>query len=122
MNYKLSYDENNKLIIGRIEGIVDAKLVKKMAVDLAALLQKHKCNKVLNDLRKASLTKSIFDIYNIPRIVDDSGVPLSSKRALVVKEKNSDFKFLETASVNIGHQLKIFTDFDDAVEWLKLDN
>jgi hypothetical protein len=122
MNYGLSYDEANKIIIGRIEGKVDAVLVKKMAVEVSEMFQKYNCNKILNDLREANLTKSIFDIYNIPRIINDSGIPVLSKRAIVVKEKTSDFKFLETASINVGHRLKIFTDYDMALDWLTQEN
>lgn len=73
---------------------------------------------MLNDLRKAKFKQSTFHIYNMPRIVAKQGVPSSSRRALVVPDTSEDFSFLETVSVNVGQQVKIFTDMDEALAWL----
>lgn len=121
MSYRLKFDDKNKIIMGKIIGKMDAGLVKNMVTEVSRLLDEFNCNLVLNDLREAELTGSTFDIYQMPRLEFDTGINFNTKRALLVNEITNDFRFLETASVNFGHQVKIFIDYDKAISWLKED-
>ena len=118
MNYELTYDEERDLIVGYIHGDFDSSVVKKMATDLANMVRKHGCSRVLNDLRGAQITPSVLDIYSMPKFVNQAGIPIICKRALVVRELSEDYHFLETVSANVGQQVRIFTDPDAAIEWL----
>ena len=118
MKYELTYDKERNLIIGKIYGEFDSSLVTEMASDLADMIQKHFCNRLLNDLRSAKITPSALEIYTMPRNVAKSGEAIRCKRALVVSGPLKDYHFLETVSANIGQQLKIFTDPDTATDWL----
>jgi len=118
MNCELTYDEERDLIVGRIYGEFDSSVVMKMTTDLAAMVRRHGCSRVLNDLRGATITSATLSICNMPRVVDQAGVPIKCKRALIIREASADFHFLETAFVNIGQEVRIFTDRDDAIEWL----
>ncbi len=122
MKYELSYDKEHDLIVGRVEGDIDPVLVKKMASEFADIIETSGCHKLLNDLRDAKITPSTLDIYNMPRIISKQGVHLACKRALVVPEASDDFRFLETVSVNVGQQVRIFTDPEAAIEWLSDDH
>ncbi len=119
MNFELSYDEDLDIIRGRLYGKLDAAVAKAVATDLAQLVRKHGCHRFLHDLREAQVTSSTLDLYSIPRIVKEAGVSGGIKRALVVAEITQDFDFLETASVNAGNQVKLFTDSEAALAWLK---
>lgn len=119
MYFELKYDEDLDIIRGRLQGMLDAAVAKSVANELAQLVRKHGCHRFLNDLREAQVTSSTLDLYSIPRVVKEAGVPGGLKRALVVAEITSDFDFLETTSVNAGNQLKLFTDPDAALAWLK---
>lgn len=119
MKYTVVYDEDNDIIMGRIDGKFDRDLVKKMAPEFAQMIQKHGCHKLLNDLRDAEMFAPTLDIYDMPRIADKLGVPVSCKRALVVSHSSPNYSFLERAANNIGHDEKIFTDMDSAINWLK---
>lgn len=66
----------------------------------------------------AKLTNGTVDIYNVPHTASGAGVGNRCKRALVVSEHSSDFHFLETAFLNQGHNVKMFTDIDKAMLWL----
>ncbi len=118
MKYELSYDQERDLIVGRVDGDIDRVLVNAMASKFAELVASSGCRKLLNDLRGARITHSTFDIYSMPRIVDKQGVPIGCRRALVISEPLEDFKFLETVSVNVGQQVRIFNDPKEALEWL----
>jgi len=118
MKYELTYDVERNLIIGHICGEFDSSLVTKMASDLADMIQKHDCYRLLNDLRSAKITPSTLEIYAMPRNVAKSREAMRCKRALVVSGSLNDYHFLETVSANLGQQLKIFIDIDTAVDWL----
>lgn len=119
MKYQLSYDKQRDLINGKIEGEIDPDLVEKMASELAALVISTGCHKLLNDLRGAKITHSTLDIYQMPRIVDRHGVLKKCKRALLVSESSEDFEFLETVSLNVGQQVRVFKEPQAAIDWLK---
>lgn len=119
MNHELRYDGNLDIIMGRMHVPVDAASVRNVAQDLAKLVREHGCLRLLMDLRDMPATSSTLDLYAIPRIVKDLGVPAGLKRAMVVSEISSDFEFLETTSVNAGNLFKLFTDTEAALAWLK---
>ncbi len=119
MNFELRYDGDHDIIRGRVHEKLDAAVAKAMAADLAQLVREHGCRRFLNDLREAQVTSSTLELYSIPRIMKGAGLPGSTKRALVVAEITPDFVFLETASVNAGNQVKLFTDPEAALAWLK---
>lgn len=120
MKYKLSYDQEQDLIVEKVEGEIDPHAVKAMATEFAELVNRSGCRKLLNDLRGAHITSSTFDIYNMPRIVDTQGVPISCRRAFLLSGSSEDFNFLETVSINVGQQVRIFiNDMEAALEWLR---
>lgn len=121
MGYKLSHDQERDIIVGRIEGEMVPALVQEMAAEFAGLVRTSGCHRLLNDLRGARLTPSSFDIYSMPRIVDEREVPVTCRRALLIPEEADDFRFLETVSVNYGQHVRVFTDPEAAIEWLLAD-
>ncbi len=118
MRYTLQYDPSLRVIVAKTIGELDAFGVEQMSAQLASIIDETGCTLVLNDLRDASISSSAFEIYAMPRIVRDAGVPSKCKRALLVQSLPSAFSFLETTSVNMGQRVKLFTDFDIAITWL----
>lgn len=118
MKYELSYDKEAHLLLGRVTGEIDPALVEAMAREVAALAKQQGCNRLLNDLREATIPSSASAIYSMPRITDEAGVPPGLRRALVVPAATRDFLFLETVSLNRGHNTRIFTDPEAARAWL----
>jgi len=118
MKYELKYDEERDLIMGQVHGEFDSSVVVKMVSDLGAMIQEHDCYRLLNNLRDAKITPETLDIYAMPRVVEKTREVVRCRRAILVNPPLEDFLFLETASVNMGHQFKIFTDSDAAIKWL----
>ncbi len=69
-------------------------------------------------MRKAKLTESATDIYNMPGTALKSSIHRSVKRALVVSENSPEFLFLETVFINQGNKVRLFVDIDKARLWL----
>jgi len=118
MPYKINYQIEGDYISIRVEGDFALSTLKDLAVDVARHIEKHGCNRILNDMRQAKLTKGTIDIYNMPKTASTSGINNYCKRALVVSEQSSDFHFLETVFLNQGHNVKMFTDIEEAMSWL----
>ena len=100
-----------------VHGELDIRLLRSMASDVAEAVKKFGCKRILNELRDAEATRTI-ETYNMPDTAKKAGVTELYKRALVVGDKAPDFIFLETVFVNRGHQVKMFTNIDDARDWL----
>jgi hypothetical protein len=102
----------------RVEGLVDKKTMRALIGDIAAIMQEHDCDCMLDDVREVTVALSTIDIFAIPHLADEAGLQKLIRRALVVRDENDDFEFLETASVNRGQNLRIFTDIDEAKRWV----
>ena len=118
MPYKIVYDKEGDYILISVEGDFGLPILKDMAEDVASVIEQHGCNRILNDMRRAKFTAGTIDIYNMPKTARTSGIGMHCKRALVTSEQSSDFHFLETVFLNQGHNVKIFTDIEEAMSWL----
>ncbi|MDD2467897.1 MAG: hypothetical protein PHI97_28290 [Desulfobulbus sp.] len=118
MGYELKYDPERDIILGRVTGTLNSEIVKQMATEVQQMIHETKCLKVLNDLRCHHKLSSVFDIYEMPKMVTGAKIPKSCKRALVVNEITDNFQFMEDTQVNAGHMVKLFTDPKSALEWL----
>jgi hypothetical protein len=116
--YSIHYDQENDFILITVQGELDLPLLQEMASGVAKMIHQVGCNRILNDLRKARMTDTTVDIYNMPKTAQQAGVVRVCKRALVVSEETSNFHFLETVFVNQGHQVRLFTEITEAKEWL----
>lgn len=104
--------------MGCVEGDFDSSTMNSMATDLAILSSEYRCTRLLMDLRNARMKLSMIDIYYVPKILLDIGVPLEFKRALVVSNLDEKYHFLELVSLNRAQRIRIFTDPESAINWL----
>ena len=118
MPYKINYEKDLDYIAITIEGDFSLSPLKELAVDVDRSIDRYKCNRILNDMRPANLSKGAIDIYNMPKAARRAGIEIACKRALVVREQSTDFHFLETVFLNQGHNVKMFTDINEAMHWL----
>ncbi len=119
MPYEIKYDADLECMMCRVFGELQASELPGFAADVIALLDKHNCVRVLNDLRKVDLRLSTMAIYNIPELVAGAGLQPNVKRAIVFRKDAEDYEFFETVSINQGQFVRVFTDFDKALTWLK---
>jgi hypothetical protein len=102
-----------------MEDGINLRAFLRFAGELADLAASHSCNRLLNDLRKATIQMSVFDLYCIPVILNLSERnPVKS--ALVVARDFSDYHFLETVCINRGQLVKVFKDLDSAEQWQEI--
>jgi hypothetical protein len=118
MSHELLYDSDDDCVILRVKGRVTIALIRELAPQVAALFDKNKCRRLLNDMSAANIDISVADMYGSPEVMDESGVMRGTRRALVVPPDFNDERFLENVSRNRGHNLMIFKSVDEAKVWL----
>jgi hypothetical protein len=118
MPYSLSYDRDMDCIVLVFEKTVNIDLVQKVAPQVARLCEETGCHRILNDMSAATIVMSLIEVFGSPRIMDASGVPRTTKRALVLPSNFPESHFLETVTRNRGHNLRVFCDIKVAKAWL----
>ncbi len=131
MACKVSYNADEDCVHVSIKGVVDLARAQQCAREVIEQLRAHKCLRLLNDMRQASIKLSTMDIYEFPawleERLEEAGVSRHVRRAILVARDFNDYEFYETVSRNHGHLLEVFADskvtgiFHDlaeADEWL----
>lgn len=126
MKYSVTFDEPTRITVIKYSGMADASDIEEAACEAARYAQTHQCKKVLIDVSDMQWTLSTKNIYDLPKsmakAMREKGIELGTfKRALVVSTQSGEADFLETVSVNVGQQVKVFDDVDKARAWLAND-
>lgn len=121
MKYNIEYDSEKKYVLASIENDIELEPLKRYISDIANVLKKHNCHKILADLRAASVNMNIIEIDDIPRLSLQFGIDAYIKRALVVSDDFKKYDFFESTSRSHNQNVKIFSNYSEAEKWL-LDN
>ena len=117
--HSLSYDRERGCVHVVFTGTVDLLAIQQVAPKVARLCEETGCRRILNDMSRARVDVSATDAYASPEIMDKAHVSRSFRRALVVPADFAEARFLETASRNRGHNLKVFFSAEEARAWLE---
>ncbi len=99
---------------GTLTGDCTARLVREIQQTGVDLTQ----TGILMDNRDAELQFGTMDIYDCPKEYQKLANGRQAHVALVFKEIRQDTRFYETVCANMGYQVAVFTDYDQAVAWL----
>jgi len=118
MKISIVYDQNHNCLIGKFIGDLEAKHVNEYGQEILKMVKIHDCKRFLNDLREADIKLSITDLYfaSIEAMMGEFN--RTWKRALVVKKMTQEIEFYEITASNKGLNLKVFDNYDQALEWL----
>ncbi len=119
MPFSVRYDPESARIRCSISGTLDMHLIAEFVDELVHLMNQHQCFRILSDLRGIEVAVSTVDIYHLPKLIEQRGYTGPLRRAVVFDGSHDDFEFYENVSVNQGQNLRVFSDFDHALEWLK---
>ena len=116
----VTYDKENDYVISSCEGALNVKAMSEIARKIVETAEEHGCKRLLNDLRDVQLDVDTMDIFKSPEAVQMEGIDRHWQRAIVVAEEyEKDFHFFETVAVNSGHLMKVFVDYQGAVDRLR---
>ncbi len=119
MSYTITYSETEEIVRIKLEGRLTPGIAEEIAMQAAILMEEKACSHLLNDLRQAEIPTSGLQLFEISSKVRSSRLPRSGRRAILVNEITPDLEFFQTTFKNRGHMMRIFTDPEVALGWLK---
>ena len=102
----------------KISGTYNFDVQNDLLKEMASQHKKNNTKKSLWDFRDAEVMGSIMSLFERPKLYEQSGLKRSTKAALLFNVLNKDWLFLENVCVNRGWDIKLFIDYDAAIEWL----
>ncbi len=122
MSYDLRIEKKDDVLWGTVTGTRSIETVLAVTMDIFAVCAEKKVNKVLIDVRGLEGRLRTMEAHAIP----DQHFPKMQNRHVIthaalidLREFEHSYRFFETVAVNRGFMLRIFSDPDEAVAWLK---
>ncbi len=122
MPYELKIEKKDDVLWGTVTGTRSLETVLAIAKDILAACAEKRVTKVLLDVRSLEGRLKTIEAHEIPdRHFPKMRDPNVITRAALIdlKEFEHSYGFFETVAVNRGFMLRIFSDPDEAVAWLK---
>ena len=121
MKYKIHYDKENDCLIGKFTGALDKETVRKYGENAAKLSLKHICKQLISDISGVQIELSTIELFELPSLMELAGIDRTWKRVVLIgsDESGADPHFFENVALNRGYNVKVCTDFDEAINWLK---
>lgn len=116
----IELDEKNKLINVEVSGHIDRSAYIAIGEEVVAIYNENHFN-VFYDFSGSSLDQDIETLTQAPREIKGKSTKVAHEiliAAYVSKKDYNGWKFLEILYLGMGYPLKIFTDKDEALQWL----
>lgn len=118
MPYDIKYIEKEDYIVATFTGVVNMTLVHDYIAALLPILEKTGCKRLLSDSTEAQMQVTSMNILKFPKMADESPLTAQLKRAVLAAEGTSGYEMYATFSKMQGQNLRVFTDRDEAIQWL----
>lgn len=122
MEWDIQHLPEDNIIVVVNRGTATIEEVTRMNLELAEFSKQHTCHKHLIDFRLVRDMMTTLGIHNLPKDLIDIGYQLQTRVALIRSSDKvalSNFSFFENRCHNSSMpNIKIFTDYDDAYNWL----
>lgn len=118
MSKKFEYLEDKDIVLVTTSGSYELEAEVETVRKAISKLKEHNCNKCIFDHRATNAIARTMDSYKRPTEYEDLGLERNVRTAIVFRELNEDLKFYETVCKNRGWNVRIFIDYDAAIDWL----
>ena len=118
MDYTTRLAANRIYVETRIYSPVTKELALKSQTDANDLAAKHDLTRFLVDVRGISTQTGALGDILVAEELPKTGLPLSSRIAILVSPDDDQHDFIETAAQNRGIILQVFKHDGDAIAWL----
>lgn len=120
--WKIQLIDNPPAVTVEAIGPMKLALVKEVAVQALAEAASRDLHKFLVDDREMVPDLSTLELYQLPDVLGRMGLGKRDRAAVVYSErapKAEDFRFFENTAINRGFDVRLFTDLNQAVDWLR---
>lgn len=121
MPFKIEYIKEQDYILATFTGQITMAQVREYIEDLLPIIEETGCGRLLSDSTEAQLLFSSGDIMQFPKLAEESPLTANLKRAVLKAPGRSGYEMYETLSKIMGQQLQVFTDRQEALDWLLSD-
>ncbi len=127
MPYSIEVEPQIGVLFLTYTGRVDLSDLKHSIRDSLKVAIENNCFLFLNDFLDATVDLKIFEIHNMPQILEENAAPhgliaRKLKRAAVTTVNNfSELGFADTVVKNYLQNVRIFSNRDEAKVWLLQD-
>lgn len=122
MPWHIEIIEEPKAVSASLEGPMRLIMVKEAAAAAIRTAAEHHLDKYYTDERKLQPELSTLEIHGLPDALGAMGLGKRDKVAIVYTASSPramDFRFFETTALNRGYSVKLFTDPEKALRWLR---
>ncbi len=122
MKWKIDYVEDRGIIKARTSGLMSNNDKKKLFEELLAAGRQKKVNAFLVDQKETSFGLSILEIDRLPEMFRNIGFDIKDKVAILINSDASNkplFTFLQNVFTLSSLRVCVYTDTEEAIEWLK---
>ncbi len=121
MSWTIEFDELQQLLRVTSNSVLGVDQIRQLTVEVINAVNTNSISRVLLDYRGMTPEIETVDIYRLPRLYDGQQLQRAVRAAMVVShhsEKLADFAFYEDVVQNAGFQIRVFTDYESARQWL----
>jgi hypothetical protein len=102
-----------------VTGVLDFAVSKQALLDIASEIEQPGEYEILVDTRNAEVVLSLVDIFELGEALAAHPSLRRSKIACLTSIRDmKEAEFLETTTANRGLRVRMFTDFEEAITWL----
>ncbi len=123
MSHILRSDVERAIVTIEFHGALPAEAISSGFAEGLALAHQNAWTRVLSDCVQATLQLSTLQIYALPdllahRYAERELSVFECRHAIVCANNIDDFRFMETMLKNRSHTAAMFTDINEAIDWL----
>lgn len=122
MPWTIEILDDPKAVSSTLVGPMKLVVVKEVAAAAIKLAAEKHVDKFLDDARGMQPELTTLEIHGLPDTFGKLGLGKLDKVAVVYRESSpqaADFRFFETAALNRGYSVRVFTRLDAALRWLR---
>jgi hypothetical protein len=124
-----SYPPGHEYLLLTYDGELTLTTIFRFAPRISIAIEHNKCYRMVEDYRLATMKMKASDFSKVQNFqintLEKIGIRFTHiKRAMVIDEKNippDNLDFYEMLSINLGQNLRVFTDMYQAIKWLMED-
>jgi hypothetical protein len=121
LEWQMVYDSDEGILRVKTAGPLDSHSLMDFFRAVSAAMARFSCKRVLADHRDSALRLNPVEIFDIPRALSEHGI-IQHKAAVIFSRLGEDEKFAQTVCTNHGVLARMFTDADEALDWLAQDS
>lgn len=122
MTYSICHHVEENILEVTFRGKLDIQIAKAALPDILNEVVRLQCRQLLTDLRKAEMSLSVAEIFNLPSLLEDLSTRLHFNvrlvRRAIVTHQPEQMQFYEDVFTNRGFSAAVFADPAQAKAWL----